>query len=765
VIAGSTRGAGGPALARHLLSRKGGQEVRVLDARHLAAADLGGQLRELVAAARHGRTDRPLHHIHVDPPADTDADSITKFFMTTYEEEFGLQDVAYCAVRHIKNGREHEHRVYSLVKPKGKVVSLSHEYARREKVSRVTEFAFGLPFTKGKHNRAVHAALVKDGRIDVAAAMKAAGLLDGRRPVAAQTPRERAQAERTDVSVAEVRAAALVAWQASDSSVAFEVALTDRGLRLAAGDRGAVLLDRSGTAHSLNRTLSAASRAEGRRITAATVKRRLADLSLNPIEEVTSNVRSATESHAHDLRRVEGRASNVEAAPTSPDPSRGTGREREPGRNQDLTRDDRPDSRSALRILERDQDQRRSRWGESDRVATRRLGSLDLAPLRARADSIRLAPARQAVRDRAAAQALARIDIRDAREAAHRIAAGSHAPHSHQIDKEETTMKGIRGFKGIRPIKQDFKSKLLSEIVPDFDVAVWAGDLHRIDRDRPSPRIQLRDRSWVEIDRKNGIVRTWGRPGRAAALAEALAASGGWHVEPLRPTGDIAASAERSPIHRTPTEIETWWRERGYDTVRADDGVWIDAGSARLQDIGDQVRLHGMLSPESARAMVLKASEAWGGEAQLEGHWSQPDKDALWLEAQRAGVRLSACEPSAKTRAAWEAEIAEAARRTDTLGLVKASTGPARLLLDAASGDVSALAKLDPDLRAFVGQYLDDDQRAELGKVEIADIMTEMARFRELGAEERARAERERGLKPTKVPDPLDMSPVPRLEM
>lgn len=761
MIAGSTRGAGGPALARHLLSRKGGQEVRVLDARHLAAADLSGQLRELVAASRHGRTDRPVHHVHIDPPRGSDAESIMNFFVVAYEREFGLEDVQRCGVEHIKNGRPHYHLAYSLVRPNGKVADLSHEYARREKVSRITEFAFGLPWTKGKHNRAVAQALRKDGRADIADGMEAAGLLYGRRPVAVQMPRERAQAERTDIPVADVRRAALAGWQASDSGSAFERALSERGLRLAEGDRGPVLIDHAGGAHSLTRSLSASARSEGRRITAAEVRRRVANLTLNSIEEVKSNVRSAAESHAHDLRRVERRASNVEAAPSAPGLARGTGRERKPGRDQNLARDDRPDPRSTLAGLVGHQDRHRTRWAESDQVAARRLGLLDLGVLRAQADRIRLAPARQAVRDRAATRALSRIDVQEIREAALCIAAGGLHPHS-QSGREGIAMKGIRGFRGFRPHKQDYKTRLLSEIVPGFDATAWADDLHSIDRDRPCPRIQLRDRSWVEIDPRAGVVKTWGRRGRAAVIGEAIAEAQAWRVEHLQPAGVIAASPERPAVRSSKTEIERWWRERGYDAIRAEDGIWIDIGpSARLQDTGDQVRLHGELTPEAARGLILKASEAWGGEAELQGTWSQSDQDALWLEAQRAGVHLGACEPSARARAAWKAETAEEVRRADTLGMVKAATGPARLLLDAAAGDASALTKLDPDLRAFVTSYLDDDQRAELAKADLTDVVPELHRFREFGAEERARSERDRDLKPVKVRDPIEMPPAP----
>lgn len=761
MIAGATRGAGGPALARHLLSRKG-QQVRVLDARHLAAADLGGQLRELVTASRHGRTDRPAHHIHVDPPPGSDAEAVTNIFMREYEREFGLEEVQRCGVEHVKAGRCHYHIVYSLVQPTGKVADLSHEYARREKVSRITEFECGLPFVQGKHNRAVARALREDGRSDIADAMEAAGLLGGRRPIAEQTPRERAQAERTDVPIAEVRATAFAAWQASDSDTAFAAALAEGGLRLAAGDRGAVLIDRSGAAHSLSRVLSAAARAEGSRITAATVRERLAGHPLPAIEEAKDHVRRpAVEPGQTHLPGSTRSASDQPAAPAASWSSRRARGIGLAGRDQGIAEHDRRDPRPTIAGIVRDQDRRRTRWTQSDRVAARRLRSLDLATLQAQANRTRLAPACKAVRDRVAAQALARIDIRATYDAALHVAAGSLTPHSHH-NRGNVTMKRIPGFRGFHPGKQDYKTSLLSGIVPNFDVSPWADDLHRIDRDSPKPRLRTRDGGWIELDPKARTVKTWGKTGRATALAAAIADSQGWDAESLPSAGSIAAAPERPALRRSAEELESWWRERGYDAVGAEDGVWVDVGSgARLQDIGDQVRLHGALTHEAARAMILKAVEAWGGDAELSGAWSQADKDVLWLEAQRSGVRLGSCEPSAKAKAAREAESAEAAQRADTLGMVKSATGPARLLLNAAAGDVSALSKLDPDLRAFVASYLDDDQRAELAMADIADVISELHRFRELGCEERAKTERERDVRPANVRDSLDVAPPP----
>lgn len=318
----------------------------------------------------------------------------------------------------------------------------------------------------------------------------------------------------------------------------------------------------------------------------------------------------------------------------------------------------------------------------------------------------------------------------------------------------------------IRPRRhQDFKAKALAEIAPNLDLRPWAEDLHQVHPGGPSvrPRIQTRDRGWIEIDRQKGTVRTWGRRGRASELAQAIADAEGWRLDTLPKAGDVKATGSMRSLRRSAVDWEAWWRERGYDAVRAEDGVWVDAGpDARLQDLGDEVRLHGTLTPEAARAIVLKA-EGWGGEAELTGEWSQPDKDALWLEAQRVGVRLDGCSPSSRARSAWQEESSAAAQREATLGMVRASTGPAQQLRRAAGGDVSALQKLDPDLRAFIASYLDDDQRSALAQSDVADIVPEMAKFRDLGAEERRRAREESS--PADEFVPTDRAPMPKVEM
>jgi hypothetical protein len=231
--------------------------------------------------------------VHCDPPPDApNPDEIIETFLSNYEREFGLENAQRCGVHHIKNGRKHGHFVWSLVRDNGSVISLAHDHARREKISRITEFEHRLPFVKGKHNRSAAKALRAEGRPDVADAMEAAGLLDGKRPVAHSTPLQRAQAERTSVSLDELRGNALAAWKASSDARSFAIALHAFDFSVATGGRGFVLVDRSGSVHSLNRVLAAAARQEGHEtITAAAVRRRLAGIRFSTIEEV-KNARS-----------------------------------------------------------------------------------------------------------------------------------------------------------------------------------------------------------------------------------------------------------------------------------------------------------------------------------------------------------------------------------------------------------------------------------------------------------------------------------------
>ncbi|WP_342163126.1 hypothetical protein [Methylobacterium sp. SD21] len=301
MISGAERGKGGDALAKHLLKPEN-DEVHVLVPRGLGSRDLIGQVRELVALSLGGRTDRPVYHVHADPdPAIVDNDAARARFWALFEAEFNLASQPYCGAVHVKHGRRHEHRVYSLVRPSGAVVDVAWDFLRRERCARVVEFEHGMPSpTPSKHSRAIVSALRQAGRDDVAAWMEASGTTEAPRPVARLSPQERLIETRTGVPLDDLRAAALAAWTASSDGEGFLSALRARGLDLRQGRSGPVVVDRTGTAHLATRLIGAAARRQdGTRIPAAAVKERLAGLTLADHGETNGQDR-----RAHDRGQV-----------------------------------------------------------------------------------------------------------------------------------------------------------------------------------------------------------------------------------------------------------------------------------------------------------------------------------------------------------------------------------------------------------------------------------------------------------------------------
>ena len=313
MLSGATRGRGGPALARHLADVRGQNEsTRPGTSRGLVSSGIADQVRELTDVAAHARSRRPLYHVHADP-AHRWSEPEWDAYWQDVESEFRLDGTAFAEAIHIKGGREHRHRVYSLVRPDGTCIRLDHDYARREKVSRLAEIRTGEALTRGRHNKAVILALDAAGH-GAAATLTAAGLDRGDRP-AAPSPTARLQEARTGVSRAGVASDALTAWRMSDSGPAFLAAMREHALPLATGDDGVVIVDSSGSVHGLRRTLAAAAKSAGAdRITATAVRGRLAGVALPTLDDARQTRRDApSRAPAHSIE-----------LPQSPMPAAGT---------------------------------------------------------------------------------------------------------------------------------------------------------------------------------------------------------------------------------------------------------------------------------------------------------------------------------------------------------------------------------------------------------------------------------------------------------
>jgi len=171
--------------------------------------------------------------------------------------------------------------------------------------------------------------------------------------------------------------------------------------------------------------------------------------------------------------------------------------------------------------------------------------------------------------------------------------------------------------------------------------------------------------------------------------------------------------------------------------------------------MGNLMEVHGPVSGDVATAIVTKAKDAWEGGVYLHGHWTQVEKDMVWLEAQRQGVVVENCEPSSVARDVWRKEKERSVRRVETMGKVRSVVQNAADLLAGARGNHEALQRLPDDLRAFVMSYLDDDQRAELAASDVATVIPELTRFRKLDEVELAEMKRKGEPQPTiLVPEP-----------
>ena len=299
MIGGATRGSGGPKLARHLADQNANDSVEAGPVRGLLSDpdNTHALQRELERIQAHVRTRRPIHHVHCDPPPGLSIErsaEVREAYWKAYELEFGFESAPFYSRIHIKKGRVHEHRVYGLGQPDGRVADLSFDYARREKVARLIEFEQGLPWTVGKHTRAVVAAFEREGRLEIAEAMRVAGLDRVARPVAFLSPRQRAQGVRTGVDMEAVASTVLAGWLASADAAAFAALLAADGLRLARGQKALVIVDASGNGHPLAAMIGKASSQSGCRVAASAVHGRLSGFRLETYQPGAGSPTSIT---------------------------------------------------------------------------------------------------------------------------------------------------------------------------------------------------------------------------------------------------------------------------------------------------------------------------------------------------------------------------------------------------------------------------------------------------------------------------------------
>jgi hypothetical protein len=157
----------------------------------------------------------------------------------------------------------HVHVLAPAVDPTGGVMSLSHSFARNEKLGRTLEYDWGgwadpltrdetlEPFTRGVHLKAVIATLERSDRKDVAAALKAAFPDDQPRPVQSFDTAAQQRLKRKGLDLPALRILIKDAWNSAADRSEFEMNLSESALVARAGDKPGVVVIETPDGHNV----------------------------------------------------------------------------------------------------------------------------------------------------------------------------------------------------------------------------------------------------------------------------------------------------------------------------------------------------------------------------------------------------------------------------------------------------------------------------------------------------------------------------------
>ncbi|MEM8773000.1 MAG: relaxase [Pseudomonadota bacterium] len=227
ILVGSQRG-GAANLAAHLLKSEN-EQVTIHELRGFASDDLKGALHEAYAISRGTRCRQHLFSLSLNPPEEENVGvDVFEDAIVRIEEKLGLTGQPRAIVFHEKEARRHCHAVWSRID------------ADEMK-------AIPLPYTKFKLMEISRELYIEQGW-----QMPRGMMMSAERDPKNFTLAEWQQAKRAGKNPRAIKQALQECWAVSDSKVAFESALKERGFMLARGERrGFLALDEKGEPYSI----------------------------------------------------------------------------------------------------------------------------------------------------------------------------------------------------------------------------------------------------------------------------------------------------------------------------------------------------------------------------------------------------------------------------------------------------------------------------------------------------------------------------------
>lgn len=226
-LKGNQRG-GAKDLAQHLLKEEN-DHVEVHELRGFISDSLEGALYEAYAVSRGTKAKQFLYSLSLNPPSDANVPTADFLIaIERIEKKLNLVGQPRAIVFHEKEGRRHAHAVWSRINSyEMKAIQMSHDATKLMDVSRELYLEHGWKMPEGLADRS-------------------------RRDPRNFTLEEWQHAKRTDQDTRDIKTALQDAWAISDSRVAFNHALEERGYKLARGDRrGFVAIDYRGEVYSI----------------------------------------------------------------------------------------------------------------------------------------------------------------------------------------------------------------------------------------------------------------------------------------------------------------------------------------------------------------------------------------------------------------------------------------------------------------------------------------------------------------------------------
>lgn len=256
-------------------------------------------MKDMLNEARQQGLKYAFEHFKISPEKEiTRAEAYKDFQAIADEYGFNLSDAVIVEHRKARQNDEnspiHWHMIAPYLNPEtGRAVDLKNNYARNEKLSRLSEIRTGQTLIKGQHNEAVFYALQKEGKIAEANQVK--HLVEGDLPSPSYSQDSHQKAGRRGINLPSEKNNIKEIYKLCDCMKSFKSALSEKGYSIKDGSKeGIYIIEKDGILiGSANRLLYMKKEIFKKEFENATTTRK--KLRFNKANDTTSDIQPSQE--------------------------------------------------------------------------------------------------------------------------------------------------------------------------------------------------------------------------------------------------------------------------------------------------------------------------------------------------------------------------------------------------------------------------------------------------------------------------------------